>query len=226
MKPLLYGLRFVISYHLFRKTRPLIRGLVLTNRCNLHCRHCKLGPRGDKDLTYDQVTAAIDTFYEQGGRCLYLEGGEPCLWHDGPYGLDDVVGFCGEEDYKEFAAPYLKESFNAIDVPVRFFHNDAHGLVCAPHLKEAGINLFNFSHEHPLAEMKELVGPDVALLGNIPPRDVLAQGTPEDVQEAVAAQLAAMPDPTRVVLSCGGGMPPEVSTKNIEAFLVAAGYSV
>jgi MoaA/NifB/PqqE/SkfB family radical SAM enzyme len=92
MKPLLYGLRFVIGYHLFRAPRPLIRGLVLTNRCNLSCRHCKLAPRGAKDLTYDQALEAIHAFYEEGGRCLYLEGGEPCLWHDGPYGLEDVIG--------------------------------------------------------------------------------------------------------------------------------------
>ena len=99
MKPLLYGLRFVIGHHLFRRTRPLIRGLVLTNRCNLECRHCKLVSRGPKDLTFAQVSAAIDAFYEEGGRCLYLEGGEPCLWHDGPYGLDDVVDYAHRLGY-------------------------------------------------------------------------------------------------------------------------------
>jgi MoaA/NifB/PqqE/SkfB family radical SAM enzyme len=99
MKPLLYGLRFVIDYHLSAKTRPLIRGLVLTNRCNLVCRHCKLASRGQKDLTFDQVAAAIDSFYGQGGRCLYLEGGEPCLWQDGPYGLDDVVDYAHRRGY-------------------------------------------------------------------------------------------------------------------------------
>jgi MoaA/NifB/PqqE/SkfB family radical SAM enzyme len=93
MKPFLYGLRYVLDYRLMGRTRPLIRGLVLTNRCNLRCRHCTITSRGPMDLSYAQVTAAIDAFYEQGGRCLYLEGGEPFLWHDGRYGLDDIVDY-------------------------------------------------------------------------------------------------------------------------------------
>jgi uroporphyrinogen-III decarboxylase len=144
---------------------------------------------------------------------------------DGILLLDDVVGFCGEVDFLEFAQPYLKRAFEAIDAAVRFFHNDAPGLVCAPHLADVGVNLFNFSHDHPIAEMKSLCGDRVALLGNIPPRDVLAQGSPEDVRESVRGLLGAIrADPRRVILSCGGGMPPEVPTENIEAFFEAAGH--
>jgi MoaA/NifB/PqqE/SkfB family radical SAM enzyme len=93
MKPFLYGLKYVIDHRLFAKTRPLIRGLVLTNRCNLRCRHCQVAARGPHALSFDQLCAAIDAFYDQGGRCLYLEGGEPFMWHDGRYGLDDVVDY-------------------------------------------------------------------------------------------------------------------------------------
>lgn len=133
--------------------------------------------------------------------------------------LDDVVGFCSEADFDTFAKPYLKKAFNAIDVPVRFFHNDAHGMVCAPHLADIGINIFNFSHEHPINEMRKRVGDQVTLLGNIPPRDVLAQGTPEQVHEAITKLITDIEDPKRILLSCGGGMPPGVSTENIRAFL-------
>ena len=84
----------------------------------------------------------------------------------------------------------------------------------------AGINLFNFGFEHPIAEMRELVGPEVALLGNIPPRDVLAAGTPEDVGRCVAEMKQALGrDYSRVVFSCGGGLPPGVPTENLRAFL-------
>lgn len=31
------------------------------------------------------------SYYRQGGRCLYLQGGEPFLWRDGQYGIEDVV---------------------------------------------------------------------------------------------------------------------------------------
>jgi Fe-coproporphyrin III synthase len=86
-----YGLKYLAGHHLLRKDRPLIRGLVLTNRCNLQCRHCNVASRGPKDLDFGEVTAAADAFYREGGRCLYLEGGEPFLWQDGPHRLDDIV---------------------------------------------------------------------------------------------------------------------------------------
>ena len=60
------------------------------------------------------------------------------------------------------------------------------------------------------------------MLGNIPPRDVLSAGTTEIIKNAVKDLLADTPDHTRLVVSCGGGMPPAVSSKNIHAFISAA----
>ena len=142
---------------------------------------------------------------------------------DGILLLDDIAGFIGPDDFRDFAEPRLRRCFAAFDCAVRFFHNDALGTVCAPRLADIGVNLFNFSHEHPMAEMQRLVGDQVALLGNIPPRDVLSQGTPDDVRQSVAELLAATPDRRRILYSCGGGMPPSVSTENLRAFLDALG---
>ena len=143
---------------------------------------------------------------------------------DGVFILDDIVGFLGEQDFKQMAQPYLQRIFQSFDVAVRFFHNDAAGLVCAPYLPEMGVNLFNFSFQHTLAEMKELTNNAVTLLGNIPTRDVLAAGSPEDVRNSVKAAFDSVEDKSLIVLSCGGGMPPDVPTENIEAFLSAAGH--
>jgi uroporphyrinogen decarboxylase len=52
---------------------------------------------------------------------------------DGIFVLDDIVGFLGEGDFKQWALPYLTRVFGCLDVQVRFFHNDAAGLVCAPY---------------------------------------------------------------------------------------------
>lgn len=142
---------------------------------------------------------------------------------DGVLILDDIVGFLGPEDFKAAALPYLTRIFKSLDVAVRFFHNDAGGIVCAPYLEQMGVNLFNFSYEHKLAEMKELTGDAVTLLGNIPTRDVLAAGTPADVRDSVRAALEGVKDKSRIILSCGGGMPGGVSTENIEALISAAG---
>ena len=144
---------------------------------------------------------------------------------DGIFILDDIVGFLGEEDFKEAAMPYLRRIFQSLDVNVKFFHNDAAGLVCAPYLPEIGVNLFNFSFQHTLAKMKELTNNAVTLLGNIHTRDVLAAGTPEDVCSSVKDALESVSDKSRIILSCGGGMPPDVPTENIEAFLSAVGLN-
>ena len=138
---------------------------------------------------------------------------------DGILILDDIVGFCGEPDFKEFAEPYLKEIFNCIDVSVRFFHNDADGRGCSPHLAGIGINMFNYSFLHSIGEMKQWTKNEVVLFGNIPPRDVLSVGTAEQVVESVQAALDSVADKSRVLMSVGGGMSGGVSTENIRAMV-------
>jgi uroporphyrinogen-III decarboxylase len=140
---------------------------------------------------------------------------------DGVFILDDIVGFLGPDDFEQFASPYLERIFGSFDVSVRFFHNDAKGLVCAPHLAKIGVNLFNFSHEHSLSEMKQLCGDSVILLGNIPPRDVLAGGSADDVTSAVRSILESVSDKSHLIVSCGGGMPQEVPSENVTAVLNA-----
>jgi len=140
---------------------------------------------------------------------------------EGIFMLDDIVGFLGDGDIQKFVMPYLKNIYDQFDVPVKFFHNDAEGKISAPYLEEIGINLFNYSFTHSIKEMRELCGEKVTLLGNIPPRDVLANGTAEDVANAVASSLDGVTDRKRIIMSCGGGMPPNVSTENIKAFVAA-----
>ncbi|MCP4286742.1 MAG: uroporphyrinogen decarboxylase, partial [Gammaproteobacteria bacterium] len=140
---------------------------------------------------------------------------------DGMLLLDDIVGFVGKKDFLEFGLPYLKNIYDT-DVSVKFFHNDSPIKASATYYAEIGINLLNFGIQHTLNEVKTWTGNTVTLLGNLPPRDVLANGTPEDVAAATRALIDSLEDRTRVILSCGGGMPPGVSTENIQAFLQAA----
>lgn len=133
--------------------------------------------------------------------------------------LDDIVGFVGEDECREFALPYLNQAFAAFETKVRFFHNDAQGLVSTPFLKEVGVNLFNFSFEHSINEIARLAGPGIVLLGNLPPRDVMAAGTPEDVIRETRKMVGEVEDKSRVLWSVGGGMPQNVPTENIRAFI-------
>lgn len=134
--------------------------------------------------------------------------------------LDDIIGFLGEAEFKEFALPYFKRLYTD-DFEIRFLHNDAPCRVSAPFLHEMNVNLFNPGFDVPLAELRKLLGPEVCILGNIPPRDVLAAGTAAEVAAAARELVAAVPDRSRIIYSCGGGMPPGVSTENLNAFVSA-----
>ena len=89
----MYGIKYVINHQIFKKNTPLICGLVISNRCNLHCRHCKIAERGMKDLSFEEAITVLNSFYEEGGRTVYMEGGEPFIWHDRQYHLEDIVEY-------------------------------------------------------------------------------------------------------------------------------------
>ncbi|MDH7605154.1 MAG: uroporphyrinogen decarboxylase family protein [Melioribacter sp.] len=143
---------------------------------------------------------------------------ETFLSIDGIFLLDDIIGFMGENEFKEFGLPYFKELFNE-NVSVKFLHNDAPCRISAPYLPEMGVNLFNMGFDVSLNELKELTQNKVTLVGNIPPRDVLANGSQEDVSNAVVNLINSLKDKSRIILSCGGGMPPGVTTDNILTFI-------
>jgi uroporphyrinogen-III decarboxylase len=140
---------------------------------------------------------------------------------DGMLMLDDIVGFMGEKDFVEFGLPCFRELYD-VPVTVKCFHNDAPCASSIKHYPEIGINLYNPGIQTSLADMRRLSGNRLAILGNIPPRDVLAQGTPDEVRAAVGKLLAETPDRSRLILSCAGGVPPGVSTENLQAFIQAA----
>lgn len=113
-------------------------------------------------------------------------------WHkedfpsiDGVLILDDIIGFIKKSEFREFVIPYFGKIFDRINVKVRFLYNDAEGSSRARFLEKMGVNMFNFSFEHSLGKIRELAGDNIFLVTNIPPRDVLAAGTPEQVTAAV-----------------------------------------
>ncbi|MBN1818531.1 MAG: hypothetical protein JW828_14305 [Sedimentisphaerales bacterium] len=135
--------------------------------------------------------------------------------------LDDIMGFLGEAEYQEFVVPYFQKIFRHFNAKINFLHNDASGLITAKYLKDMSVHLYNFSSDHGLEEMRELAGSEITLLGNLPPRDVLADGTPDQVRQAVERSLGPVKKKSRLIVSCGGGVPPGVSTQNIQACLEA-----
>jgi len=137
---------------------------------------------------------------------------------DGILMLDDIVGFLGEDEFKEFAYPYLKELYDTND-SIKLFHNDADCTQSVKYYPELGINLYNPGIHMTLTELREVTGDKMAILGNIPPRDVLAAASPAKVKAAAQALKAEAAGFNKMIFSCAGGMPPAVSTENIQAFI-------
>ncbi len=138
---------------------------------------------------------------------------------DGILMLDDIVGFLGEDEFKEFAYPYLKELYDTNDT-IKLFHNDADCTQSVKYYPELGINLYNPGIHLTLTELIKETEGKIAILGNIPPRDVLAAGTTEQVFQAAQNLKQEAAGFNKMLYSCAGGMPPGVETQNINSFLI------
>jgi len=99
MKQVIFGAQYILEHYLLHKNRPLICGITVTNQCNLKCRHCRIPARGTRHIGFQEAVIAIEAFYHKGGRTLYLQGGEPFIWRDGKYNLDDIVKHARQMGY-------------------------------------------------------------------------------------------------------------------------------
>ena len=72
-----------------------------------------------------------------------------------------------------------------------------------------------------LNELKQMTRNQVVLLGNIPPRDVLASHDKAKITDVTRQLTDSLVDKTRIIFSCGGGMPPGVTTEDIRTFIGA-----
>lgn len=85
---------YLLSYYLrslVGQKRPLLGGIKLTHACNLSCKHCPFRKRDVDSLSFAEAISSLTTLYDWGVRILIIEGGEPFLWRDGEYGVNDVV---------------------------------------------------------------------------------------------------------------------------------------
>lgn len=82
---------FGISTILFRRKDPILGTIILTDRCNLHCRHCSVNNILSRDYPYGDIRREMEQLYAMGVRILFFCGGETFLWRDGAWTLRDLV---------------------------------------------------------------------------------------------------------------------------------------
>jgi MoaA/NifB/PqqE/SkfB family radical SAM enzyme len=61
---------------------PLNSSIILTDECNLDCKHCIVSNLGYAPRSLCEVEKDIRVLYETGARVLVITGGEPFIWQD------------------------------------------------------------------------------------------------------------------------------------------------
>lgn len=82
-----FGIRTI----LLRRTDPILGTVILTDQCNLHCKHCSVNNITAVVHPYVQIHRELQQLYALGIRILFFCGGETFLWRDGTHTLRDLV---------------------------------------------------------------------------------------------------------------------------------------
>lgn len=136
--------------------------------------------------------------------------------------LDDIVGMVSKRHYEELVHPHLRRIFDEFEGLIRVYHNDTPCMHLAESLAEANFDVFNFSHEMDIGEVKAKIGHRVAVMGNVPPLEVGVREPPEVVERWALECLDKGAPGGGMILSFGGGVSPGTSLENIDALLKAA----
>jgi MtaA/CmuA family methyltransferase len=137
-------------------------------------------------------------------------------------GGDSPAGLLGPDLYRQLALPAEKRLIASIKSATRkpvSLHICGNATPILPMMAGSGTDVLELDHAVSIREACRIVGPDVALWGNLDPIRVLAQATPELVrQKAVetlqAVKAAAHP---RFVLSSGCTLAVETPSENLAA---------
>jgi MoaA/NifB/PqqE/SkfB family radical SAM enzyme len=91
--------RFYLQRKILGRKIPLLASFKVTYRCNLACRACPFHLDSDSenaDVSWNTAVETLDVLRGLGTRMVVFEGGEPLLWRDGRYRLQDLVRYARE----------------------------------------------------------------------------------------------------------------------------------
>lgn len=82
---------FGISSIIFKRKSPILGTIIVTDKCNLRCKHCSVNNITSIIYSYSHILGEMEVLYNMGIRILFLCGGETFLWQDGQYNIRDLV---------------------------------------------------------------------------------------------------------------------------------------
>ena len=86
-----YFIKFGIKTFLLRQKKPILGTIILTDKCNLHCKHCSVNNITAVVHPYPQIKKEMQTLFDMGVRILFFCGGETFLWQSEGKTLRDLV---------------------------------------------------------------------------------------------------------------------------------------
>ena len=87
----LYFAKFWLKTVLFKKKDPILGTVIVSDRCNLKCKHCSVNNITAIMHPFAQIKKEMQTLYDMGVRILFFCGGETFLWRDGDLTVRDLV---------------------------------------------------------------------------------------------------------------------------------------
>jgi len=91
LRSFIYFASFGLSSIIFKRKKAILGTIILTDKCNLSCKHCSVHNHQCIIHPHKQVRHEMEQLYELGVRILFFCGGETLLWHDGKTSLRDLV---------------------------------------------------------------------------------------------------------------------------------------
>jgi len=106
----------ILSRYFFRRGhQPFLASYKITYQCNLRCRQCPFPYLDNYRSSYKEVTATLDRLADRGNQMVIFEGGEPTLWHDPPYSINDVIKYARS---KFISVGMTTNGTGSLDIPV------------------------------------------------------------------------------------------------------------
>lgn len=139
-------------------------------------------------------------------------------------GGDAPAGLVGPRAYRELALPFEKRLIAQLKTATRkpvSLHICGRALPILAAMACSGADVLEIDHRVDLGRACRIVGPEVALWGNLDPVGLLAQGCASEVRHAARQAVAAARAcaHTRFVLSSGCALAMQTPPENLEALL-------
>lgn len=82
-----FGLKTIF----LKMKKPILGTIILTDYCNLSCKHCSVNNINKKMYSYKAIRREMEYFYREGIRILFFCGGETLLWENDGKIIRDLI---------------------------------------------------------------------------------------------------------------------------------------